>query len=230
MKKQGHSLFLVFILILLVGLLEMNHLFRRYFSDKSALVDQVSRLEKSVQKEKLKLAISQNQLLDFQTEVAGILEKEDPKVLSRLNYKKSQILGTIRLPASTSTIDLSATLMARGKSDFSQKKYLAAIETFKEVIRRYPTSASVIESHFMLAESYYLANKPEDCLDVVDQMMVHYPESDLTGFIMLRMGQILQYRKRAAEAARVYQIVIEKFNNNDVLRKQAQELLRSTEV
>lgn len=230
MKKQAQSLFLIFTLILLIGLVEANHVFQRHFSGETALVEKVSRLEKNVEKEKLKLSLAQNQLIDFQSEIAQYVDKGDLKSLADAQYKKKNILSTLRLPASTSEIDMSSAVMSRGKDDFIKNKYLSAIESFKEIVRKYPSSPQVIEANFMLAESYFLAQKPEDCLDVVDKMMIHYPDHDLTGFIMLRMGQILQSRKRSVEAVRVYQIIIEKFKKNEILTKQARELLKSTEV
>jgi TolA-binding protein len=87
----------------------------------------------------------------------------------------------------------------------------------------------VIQAYFFWAESLYMNHQQQECLDVVDQMMTQFPDHELTGFIMLRMGQILQERSRTEEAAEVFKVVRQNFAGNVELKTQADKLLRAIE-
>ncbi len=84
----------------------------------------------------------------------------------------------------------------------------------------------VTQAYFFWAESLFLRGEQKACLDVIDQMIDLYPDHDLTGFIMLRMGQILQLRSRTEEASEVYRTVMQSFASNHELHSQAEKLLQ----
>ena len=69
----------------------------------------------------------------------------------------------------------------------------------------------------------------QEGLDVIDQMMAQFPQHELTGFIMLRMGQILQIRNRVEEASEVYRLVGHNFPSNHELVSQAGVLAHGLE-
>lgn len=213
-----------------MGLLQFWNKSQEYFSPVKELQGQVAVLEKNMQREKLKLALASAQLRDFQESVAVVLPAEKKNQLSGMtDFKMAQISSVVRVPASES-LDLSLVYMSRAKSSFRDRKYSQAVLEFTEVIDKFPSSSLAPEAMFMLAESYYLGSKPNESLDIIEQMMTLFPENEMTGFIMLRMGQIFQERRKPEEAAEVYRTVIDQFGQNPSLKKQAEKLLKTTEA
>jgi len=110
--------------------------------------------------------------------------------------------------------------LSEAKKDFRSDNYTAAAAKFRQVIERYPVSKDIIETHFLLAESLFLSGQIDASMDLVDEMMTRYPDSELTGFIMLRMGQVLEKKNRLDEALEVYQAVFRQFPKSPALLAQ----------
>lgn len=228
--RHYNQLFLVFCLVITVGLLQFWHEANEYFSPAKELGQQLTKVKTDLQREKLRSSMASAQLRDFQESVAAVLPTEQQERLSQMSeFQMAQLASVVRVPASES-IDMSSTYMAQATESFRQRKYTTAAQEFQQVISRFPASASTPVAHFMLAESYYLAAQPSESLDVIEKMMNLFPENDMTGFIMLRMGQIFQDRKQPEKAAEVYRTVIDQFGKNIDLKKQAEKLLKTTEA
>lgn len=223
MKRQ--SLFLIFCLALTLGLLQAYTAFRDHFSPVHEQAREISALKMEVEREKLKTAWAEQQHLDFQQEVAQVLPnfKNIPETPKTLGLRG--LASVTQKPMGS--VDFSRGLLDQAKASFRQGDYLAATKEFRQLIQKYPTSPLVIESHFFLAEGYFLAGKYQECLDVVDHMLAFYPEHDLTGFILLRQGQVLEGRHRGEEAAEVYSVIKKKFSHNQELSSQADRLLKA---
>ena len=220
MRNQG--IFLVFILCLTLGLSLASQVFHEHYSDSQDLHQQISHLNEQREKEALKVTLLQNQMEDLKAHVYQTLDKK-----TTMAWNEKQWLASLRGPASVAPLEpKSGTLMANAKKDFIKKDFPAAGEKLKQLIEKYPTSRDIIEAHFLLAEAYYLSGQAEASLDLVDQMMTRYPESELTGYIMLRMGQILQNRNQNTEAREVFDTVIRQFPKSAQLKDQASRLSR----
>ena len=102
------------------------------------------------------------------------------------------------------------------------------IQYFEKVIEKFPASVHVVESLFLTAESYFLLGQYPACLSVVEIMMEQFPESDLTGFILMRMAQIYNMRGETEQAIEVYRTIIRQFQHNG-LKAQANAALKELE-
>jgi TolA-binding protein len=224
MRNQG--IFLVFILCLTLGLQFSYHVFEEHFSDRHDLEKTISALEEQRQRQDLQQALLQNQLEDLKANVFETLGKK-----SLLAWNEKQWLAALRGPASVSPLERpkSSALLAEAKAKFREKLYADSAEKLKSLINDYPTSKDIVEAHFLLAESLYLSGQTEPSLDLMDQMMTRYPESELTGFIMLRMGQIFESRNRPAEAKEIYETVLRQFPRSEVLKSQAEKMMRGAD-
>ena len=60
-------------------------------------------------------------------------------------------------------------------------------------------------------------------------MLNLYPESELTGFALLRMGKIYEFQDRREDAIDLYQTILRSFPQRDVAG-QASRSLRSVEL
>lgn len=218
--KNGNFLFLVFSLVVVSFTMQSYSAFQRYFSPVKEQSEEISALKRSLAVKKIELAKYQNEILDFQHSIAQKSINSNGRSIASVPSMKSSV---------EYSLDLSGMVLERAKAQFRSKEYSLAIESIKELLHKYPASASQVEAHFFLAESLFLSARGPECLDIIDKMMTQYPESDLTGFIMLRMGQILHKQGRNDEAAEVYHVVENSFEGNFELRQQAQKLGKALE-
>lgn len=134
----------------------------------------------------------------------------------------------VRAPASEETLDLSGAIYEKGKRYFNGQQYDRAIREFGQLLEKYPLSQHSVEARFFIAESYFLKKDYRSSLGQIDEMVTQYPQHDLTGFILLRMGQISEINSQTEEAAEIYKTVAKNFKNEN-LKKQARKLAQSVE-
>ncbi|MDG0816531.1 tetratricopeptide repeat protein [Bdellovibrio svalbardensis] len=223
--KNQNSLFVVFCLCLTVGLLGVYSVFIGYFNGHQEYEMRLSALRKQVDSEKFNNSLLSYQLKDFQQTVAQVLP--DNKKL-QAKYELKNLASSVRAPASDESIDLSPVLFEKGKKYFNSQSYDKAIRSFSDLVEKYPLSNHHVEARFFIAESYFLKKDFKSCLQEIDTMVSQYPDNDLTGFILLRMGQISEINNQTEEASEVYQAVQKNFKN-DKLKQQARKLAQSVE-
>ncbi len=223
--RNQNSLFVVFCLCLTVGLLGVYNIFIGYFNGHQEYEIRLSSLQKQVDNEKFNNSILSYQLRDFQQTVAQVLP--DNKKL-QAKYELKNLASSVRSPASDEAIDLSPVIFEKGKKFFNSQSYDKAIQSFSDLVEKYPLSNHSVEARFFIAESYFLKKDYKSCLQEIDTMVSQYPDNDLTGFILLRMGQISEINNQTEEASEVYQAVRKNFKN-DKLKQQARNLAQSVE-
>ena len=229
MKRVSNSLFVIVCLSITVGLLWGYNEFTNYFNQGKEYQVQVHQLRKQVEREEFKNALLQNQLTDFKQSVAAVLPPNSEIKNDIASYEMKNFASALRVPASEAQIDLSGVIFEKGKKLFKEQKYEKAIKEFRKVLDEYPLSRYKVESHFFMAEGYFLQKDYKNSLDLIDQMLQQYPDNDLTGFVMLRMGQISELNNRLEEASEVYKTVQTHFKN-DQLRAQARKLSEGIQV
>jgi TolA-binding protein len=224
MKTKSSYLFVVFILLLLVGWVELDFQFRDYFSDRKDLLKQSENLTAKLERQKLRVQLAEAQNWDFQQEVARMLPIKI-QVHSPRDFKLAELAQTVRAPAAELRESLnSEVLMMRGREEFKLGHYGQAADLFHEVIEKFPASAQVIEAHFLWGESLFQGRRMDECLDVVYQMLNLFPENEMTGYLLLRDGQILMSRHRTEEAQEIFKTVSERFQSSKPLQEQARRL------
>lgn len=209
MKKT--SLFLIFNLCLCVALMRVFGIFQNYFDGTRAYEGQIVQMKYELQKLDLMLALKENELSDFKQNVAKVL----PEVSSRgiLAKRDVRMVASIAsVPTKTLSFNWSAAAFEEGRNLFREKKFDQAIVSFKKTIEMNSSSKHLPEAYFLLAESYYLSGQASDFLRVVDQMITLYPDQDLTGFILLRMGQLFIKQSRPDEAKEVFSTIMKSFD------------------
>lgn len=224
MKNQS-ALFVIFCLCVTVGLLGVYNIFVGYFDGHQEYELRLSALQSQMDQARFSNSLLTYQLKDFQQTVAQILP--DNKKL-QANYEAKNLASVVRTPASDEVIDLSPVLFEKAKKSFKSQNYEKSIREFRELIEKYPLSSHNVEARFFIAESFFLKKDYKSCLQEVDVMLTQYPDNDLTGFILLRMGQISEINNQVEEASEVYQAVLKNFKN-ETLKKQALKLAQSVE-
>lgn len=229
MKKQNF-VFIIFCLCITVGLIQVYWMFDKYFSPEKEQLEKIAKLNKKVEVEKLKAELAQSQFLDYQQQVATLLQSnEKMNIELKANVRSIASVTEHSNGIVKNEMDLSSVIFERGRDEFKKKNYKKAADTFGEMIEKFPISPLLVRALFFRAESFYLDGNYEECLVVVEEMMTHYPDNELTGFIMLRMGQIFESRERKNEALEVYRVVMDNFKDSADLKTQAGMLARKLE-
>lgn len=223
--KNQNSLFVVFCLCLTVGMMGGYAVLVGHFNGHEEYEMRLANLQKQVEKEKFNNSLLSYQLKDFQQTVAQVLP--DNKTL-QAKYELKNLAAVVRAPASEDSLDLSGALYEKGKRYFNGQEYDRAIREFNKLIETYPLSQHNVEARFFIAESYFLKKDYRSSLGQIDEMVTQYPQHDLTGFILLRMGQISEMNSQTEEAAEIYKTVAKNFKNEN-LKKQARKLAQSVE-
>lgn len=221
--RNQNSFFIAFCLSLTLGLVSVYAVFVGYFNGHKQYELSLADLRMQIDKEKLNNSLLTYQLKDFQQTVAQVLP--DNKKL-QANYELRTLASIVRIPASVESLDLSGVYFEKGKKFFAEKDYDKAIQEFYSLLDKFPLSGHSVEARFFIAESFFLKNDFRNSLAEIDKMVTHYPQHDLTGFILLRMGQISEFNSQAEEASVIYKTVLGNFKN-ETLKKQAKMLAQN---
>ncbi len=219
------SLFMIYCSVLVTGLIWSYAKFKDYFSEQPEVVHELAVVKNQLEQERFEKSIIAYRLKDFERSVAEVLPSEKKNTEKKM-YAVQNWMSSLREPASLPKLDMSSVVYESIKSKFKEKKYDLTIDNAKKLIDTYPTSRHVVEAHFFVAESYFLKNDLKKCIETIDLMTAQFPDHDLTGFILLRLGQISEKNSQPEEAREIYSVVEKQFQN-PALKNQAQLLMRN---
>ena len=60
------------------------------------------------------------------------------------------------------------------------------------------------EAMFLLVEGHFVTQEFDQCVYYLNRMLDLYPEHDLTGYAMVRMGQVYVRQERLEDAIEIY--------------------------
>lgn len=225
-----NSSFVVLTLVLALIITAAYAEFRAYFYNPDRLEYEITYLKKEIERRELEKLALNDAFTDFRVEVATALpQKYSPEMKGEKGYPLRRLASVVRVPDPVQiNQSLAQGLFDRGSQHFKQRNYVKARDSFKQFIEKFSYSAKVIEAHFLLAESYYQLGSLEECTDTIHHMIEQFPESELTGFAMIRMGRLLEVEHRWEEAIEIYKTVMRSFPERDVA-SQAARSLRSVE-
>lgn len=213
--------FAVFMLALTLTMTLFHQGVNNLYSDKSAQVHLMQDMQDRVARSELQSKLLNEQLFDYQQNVAEVMgaQKTSPQL-----SLSSSLLSVSRLPASENSTESSARLMARANELFEAKKYKEAMGIFDQIIDKYSASPQALEARFLRAESLYLLGELDLCVDEIETMISQFPEYPMTGYLMIRLSQVLHHRKRTSEALEILQYIKAHFPNDRQLQAQVQSL------
>lgn len=223
---MGNKNFIIFMLFLALGATQAYTIFKKHFDHKDVFEKKISRLENQLLQEEIKRLVVQNQLSELKTDVAVVL----PSALKQAPAgEKSYPLRALASVVSKKEMDhlqvrLSKRNFEGAKKLFREQRLSEAKIAFRDFIRLSPYSIHITEAYFLLSEVYFSLREFEDCLSVVENMIQLFPESELTGFAMLRMGKIFEHMDRPEDAVDLYKTVLKTFPQRGIASQAAMSL------
>ncbi|MCM2282452.1 MAG: tetratricopeptide repeat protein [Bdellovibrionaceae bacterium] len=228
MKK---GIFLAHCLILATAFTQV-YLYGRYkFSGVEQLRVRVGQLERDVDKERFRAMLAGHELAEYRSHVATLL----PEAIERSKgheekYRLRTLASVVQAQDSDQLpLERASGLFEKGKTQFRDGSYEEAVGAFRELIERFPESIHIAEAHFLLAEAQFQMKEYEPCLATIESMITLFPESELTGFALLRLGKIYEYQDRLEDAVEVYRTILKSYGDQPLLT-QARLSLKAVEL
>lgn len=207
---RWNFLFLTFVMVITTGMTVVYYTAKDSFGDSVTIRRENKRLSAQLARSELQEQILSERYYDYAQNVAKVLGQREKNLA---NWSELNLLHVSRMPAADHLAVDSNLLLSRGKALFADGDYAKAAATFLDLEKRYPGAPGVIEGRFLRAESYYLLGQTDQCLTVIDEMMNFYPDHPMTGYLMLRLSQVLHYRKRTPEALDVLEMIRNGFSD-----------------
>jgi TolA-binding protein len=220
----------LFCAIQLVICLQVYWGVREYVNPAPRLREQVAQLKAEIDRKDLGLMVRDQNLENFKAHVAATLPPSFEKIAAKAKDYPVRNLASISRKGSREKLDdlIAETLFETGKNLFRQKEYIRASRLFEKVINNHGYASQVPEALFLLSEAQYQLGQVEASSATIGRMMDLFPESELTGFALLRLGRIFEERDRYDEAVQIYRTVLKGFPYRTVAT-QAERSLREME-
>lgn len=223
--RRLNQIFYVVCLLITTGMLWTYFTFAQYFNSDWESKKEISQLKNELEDSYFRISLMQHQMKDLEQSVAVAIPKNNIAKHKELN----NLMFTLRAPASIQPLDLSNVIFEKGKKNFAEGKFSAAVAEFNRIKDQYPSSAYQVEARFFIAESLFMQRDFKKCTEVIDEMVLQYPDHELTGYILLRLGQISEHNNQAEEAQEIYRTVLNNFPQKP-LKEQAQVLIKNLEL
>ena len=223
MSVQQSAIFALLLTLVFVSLYGAAG--RHFRGEPVYYAERVQRLQAELERERLRVLWAEHQMREFQQEVAALVP-----TLRESSYPLRSLASVVaETPRPEALRQMSAQgLLDTGKSHFRNGDYSRAARSFESLIRLHGYSHHAIEAYFLLAESQYQLHSQEGALQTIEQMVSLFPGHELTGSALIRMGHILESRRRRSEAQAIYRSLIQLFPGRDVA-SQAQQALSEME-
>ncbi len=213
MRSRRNWIFINFSWALIIGLIWSYGLFSSHFA--------------AAPDANFKLLKIEAELAELKEEKANLAYQfEDFRQNAALHWPEAR-KKDYRWPASI-TVDLSTSLYEKGRRLFQEKKWDESLAIFNQLLSEYPYSKWVTEAQYYLCEVEFQVRDFKATADCVTQMVEMFPESELTGFQLMRLGQVHEINGQVGEASEVYQIVQSQFEE-PILKRQSTESIKRLE-
>jgi TolA-binding protein len=223
-------------MILFSGLVTLHALVRESLSPVLQLQNKINQMAHEKAQAEFRAELAASTLAEYQQHVATLIPgaarvpaaaKGAPHETELQNYPLRQLASVVGLDRGEKLIIERATgHMEKGKAAFRAGLFDEASVAFTEVIEKFPDSIHLAEAHFLLVESQFQIKNYEAAIETVEHMVEIFPESEMTGYSLLRLGKIYEIQDRLEDAADIYRAVIGNFKE-EKLREQAQRLLKA---
>lgn len=171
-----------------------------------------SKLQKSHDSLYVENQLIQDKLEDIAMYALSLSDQPSDKKNQNKLQRESRVVQ-LRSPASVERVDISEVEFKKIQDLIKSEKYVECVVLCEKFILTYPASSRQVEAVYFLVESYFQLKEYKKSLDYTEQMMSLFPDHELTGFSLLRMGQVSQMRSRQDEAVEIFNVIKNNYSN-----------------
>lgn len=203
---------------------------RSRYNQVPEMAFEMKQLEDRLEREKVKTLLMAEQAIELKAYVASVL----PSSLIDLKQKEKNYpmrnLASLTFQSRNESMNqlVVTTLFETGKTLFREKQFERSNRLFQKLISNYGYAPQAVEAHFLLAEGQFQQGDIESSIETIQQMVRLFPDSELTGFSLIRLGNIFESRSRYEEAVQIYRTVLKTSPYRNVAT-QAERNLRDME-
>lgn len=230
MARLSPALFSSTVLIICLVILGLRESVLKDHTETEILRERLQLAEKRLAESQFRerLALEENQ------ETREVIAQNLPTLLKGMpetsrTYQMRTIASVVNSSPKALKIERASSLLERAKEEFRQRNYSESNSRLETLLKSYPDSIHGPEARFLLVEGYFQVKDFEACIEVVEQMIRLYPESELTGFSLLRLAKIYEVRDRIEDAAEIYRSIGQNFSQGE-LKRQAEISLRAVDI
>ena len=224
--------FLVFCQLLVIGVVTSYGIFKAHFAKDPSFKTHLHLLKKEIELERVRTDLASEGLADYKVYVARYLPEALKNRGSTEGGYPLRNLASLTT-ASTKIETLKDSLMdgefQKAKTFIKSRDYVAARKQLDEFIKRHPYSTSIIEANFLLMDCLSHLGEHEAAAKIIEKMVQQFPDSELTGFALVKLGQQFETQGRKLEASQIYRMVLKSYPFQDVTSAAAMAL-RSLEI
>lgn len=204
----------------------MHVFFEDSLSPVDRLKEQLALVEKQRQEANFRALLLADQLAEYRQHVATLI----PDVMKGMNEQEAYPLRQLASVSSGGgdviRIERASGIFEKAKVAFRDKDFEKSNQLLASLIARYPDSVHIAEAHFLLAEGQYQLKDYSAAINTIEKMVDLFPENELTGFALLRLGHIYELQDRVEDAGDIYKAVLANFKQPDLV-KQARMSLKA---
>lgn len=164
-----------------------------------------------VAREQLKKLIVMGKFADFKQDIALIIPDQVKQKNLDEDQQKLRNLASIipHVGSQEITLGYSAEkMLTNGKNAVIKREYDEGIKTLEKLIQKFPDSLHVIEAHYLIVEAYSQQDKNTQVIQWVDKMVELFPENRLTGYALLKIGNLYEVDGRHEDAIKIYKTIV----------------------
>lgn len=214
-------------LLIVLGLTIVYFKSENYFDRQQLLADMPKDNSELVEKKEFELRVARSQLEDVKIETLAVLEKEG--VLPANSLVLQNLRSHLRSPASIPLMDMSLLEAEKIKKAFREKNYFEVTEMAEDFLEKNSQSVMVPEVSFFASESYFLNKQYGKAISSIEKMTNQFPDHIMTGYALLRLGQISEKADQVDEAVSIYKIIKFQFKDKGLVNEASVRIARIEE-
>lgn len=204
-------------LLIVLGLTMVYYKSENYFDRQQLLSEMPKDNSERLEEKEFELRVAKAQLEAVKSETLAVLEKESTLPANSLALQN--LRSQLRSPASIPQIDMSLLELEKIKKAFRDKNYFEVVEMAEEFLDRNSQSVVVPEVSFFASESYFLNKQYDKAITSIEKMTNLFPEHIMTGYALLRLGQISEKADQPDEAISIYKIIKDQFKDKNLVEE-----------
>lgn len=221
MKTQ---VFVSFCALIAAMILAIHGLVRDNRAPVAKLKEQLAALEKERERAELRAQLMAYEIADYQTRVATLLppgahEKNGDEGADVEKFSLRQLASVVTTGGDSIQIERASGLFEKAKTAFREKDFEGSNELLRSLLRKYPESTHVPAAYFLLAEGHYQRKEYAESALNIERMIEIFPENELTGFALLRLGHIFEVQDRLEDAGDIYKSILANFKQPELVKQ-----------
>ncbi len=221
--------FVAFCLVLCAAIMSMHVFFKDSFTPEDLLKTRISKLERQRDDAELKSQLVASELAEYQQSVATLIPSAMRSQSEQAAFPLRQLASVAAQGFSVLQIERASGVFENAKAAFRDKDFNRSSQMLNQLVENYPASEHLPEAEFLLAEGRFQLGDYAASVRTIETMVRVFPENELTGYALMRLGKIFEKQNRIEDAGDIYRAVLANFKQPALLQ-QADASLKAVEL